>query len=420
MKRAHKGLPFSTALREVGSDLTEELREAYTRFLERRPGTELTAPSQEAGSGVVCISWIRMLSRGDNYLLGVDRELKENLSFEVPIFLPRERFLPASECLVLGHGFNESDYVKLFPWAYWLCKELSVPVIIFPCAFHINRRPGSWARLGRDLYHRRKRLAGNRASSPFNAVVSQRISEAPERFLRGALQSYQDLVDLLERIRQGTLEVMGMEGPSVPFAQGATPHFLGYSISGYLFLGALLMDEQKWLKESNLVLFNSFSAWDEANPVSVLVVDQEAYDRGTRFYLGDYLREASEGFRTLYEETQEGILFRRLFLRAAEGLPLKEEVATLRERLLVIADPHDPIFPGRAIGEHLGQEIPTVLLNLGRHEFPFNLPRTDTMGFHQLGRAIRGCWAPAPAYQETFCHWLSLVGRFLQPCLESV
>lgn len=400
--------------------LTEELQEAYTRFLERLPGTELATPSQEAESGVACISWIQMLSRGGHYLLAADQDIKDNLSFELPIFLPRERLLPASEYLVLGHGFNESDYVKLFPWAYCLCRELAVPVIIFPCAFHINRRPGSWARLGRGLYHRRKRLAGNRASSPFNAVVSQRISEAPERFLRGALQSYQDLVDLLERIREGTLEVMGMEGPSVPFAQGATPHFLGYSISGYLFLGALLMDEQKRLKESSLVLFNSFSAWDDANPVSVLVVDQEAYDRGTRFYLGDYLSEASEGFRTLYEETQEGILFRRLFLRGAGGPPLREAVARLREQLLIIADPHDPIFPGRAIGEHLGQEIPTVLLNLGRHEFPFNLPRTDATGFLQLGRAIRGCWAPAPAYQNAFSHWLSLVERFLQPCLESL
>jgi hypothetical protein len=357
--------------------------------------------------------WLEISSGGGWYLLSKDQEILENLSFLLPIFLPHSDAV-ASECLILGHGFNESEFVKLFPWAYCLCRELRIPVLIFPCAFHINRRPGSWVRLGRTYHHRRKQIPGNRRSSPFNAVVSQRISEAPERFLRGALQSYQDLRDLLRLIREGSLEARGPRGPVRPLAHGATPHFLGYSISGYLFLGALLMDVDGWLEESRLVLFNSFTAWDEANPVSVLVIDQEAYERGTSFYLEGYRKEGSPGFRSLYEDTPEGNRFRQLFLKNGGERPLSHDVSGLRDRLLVIADPHDPIFPGRAIGGHLGEGTAMVFMSLGRHEFPFNLPRQE-MGFVRLARAMRESWAPSPAYEEAFSRWVSLVTRFLGP-----
>ncbi len=397
--------------------LHEDLGPAYEAFRNGwLSGSPREAPGQGGRQPADCM-WLEVSSGGGGYLLSEDQEILENLSFLLPVFLPHSDAV-ASECLVLGHGFNESEFVKLFPWAYCLCRELQVPVLIFPCAFHINRRPSSWIRLGRTCHHRRKQIPGNRCSSPFNAVASQRISEAPERFLRGALQSYQDLRDLLRLIREGSLEARGPRGRLRPLAHGATPHFLGYSISGYLFLGALLMDVDGWLEESRMVLFNSFTAWDEANPVSVLVVDQEAYQRGTSFYLEGYRKEGSPGFRSLYEDTPEGNRFRQLFLKHGGDRPLSHDVARVRDRLLVIADPHDPIFPGQAIGEHLGREIPTVLLSLGRHEFPFNLPRTDAMGFPQLARAIRGCWAPAPTYKKAFFDWLHLVGWFLKPHVE--
>lgn len=398
--------------------MQEELRAAYSAFCGGQPALPTGGSAAGCPGSAVEVLWVEVSSAGRDYLLAEDQEIRENLSFAFPLFSPGPG-PPASRCLILGHGFNESDYIKLFPWAYCLCKVLGVPVIIFPCAFHINRRPVAWIRLGRAHHRRRRLLPGNRLSSPFNAVVSQRISEAPERFLRAALQSYQDLLDLLRTIRTGRLCTLGPRGKVRPLGEGAVPDFLAYSISGYLFLGAILMDQDHWVEESRLVLFDSFTAWDEANPVSVLVVDQEAYERGTRFYLGDYREEASEEFRALYEETAEGIMFRRLFLRGTVGTPLRQEVARLRERLLIIADPHDPVFPGQAIGEHLGHDIPSVLLSLGRHEFPFNLPRTDAMGFPQLARAIRGCWAPALVYQKAFFDWLHLVELFLKPHLES-
>ncbi len=392
--------------------LQEELRSAYAAFRKGQAGLAVNTHQALGPGSSVEVLWVEMSSTGRACLLVEDQGIRENISFSFPLFSPGPG-PPASRCLILGHGFNESDYIKLFPWAYCLCKGLGVPVIIFPCAFHMNRRPAAWIRLGRIHHHRRRLLPGNRLSSPFNAVVSQRISEAPERFFRGALQSYGDLMDLLRRIRDGTLYAQGPNGEVRPLGQGTAPDFLGYSISGYLFLGTLLEDRDSWLEESLLVLFNSFCAWDEANPVSVLVVDREAYDRGTRFYLEDYRREASDGFLALYEETEEGILFRRLFLRAAGGPPLREEVARLRERILIIADPHDPVFPGHAVGGHLGHEIPSVLLTLGRHEFPFNIPRAEEVGLVKLARAMRESWAPSARYEGLFLHWLCLVKDFL-------
>lgn len=390
-------------------DLREELQEAYKRFRSGCPGVLC----QNQRGAPVELLWVQVHSKAAHFLLQGDTEIGDNISFSVPLFMPGQEGR-ASECLILGHGFNESDYVKLFPWAYCLCQGLRMPVLVFPCAFHINRRPGSWVRLGRSLYHRRRNIPGNRFSSPFNAVVSQRISEAPERFLRGGLQSYEDLMDLLQQIRRGTLLGMAARGPVQPLAQGAIPHFLGYSVSGYLFLGALLMDREGWLEGSGCLLFNSFTAWDEANPVSILVIDQEAYQRGTRFYLEDYRREATKEFQTWYEGTEEGMLFQGLFLKQAGTSPLSRRVDRVRDRLLVVADPKDPIFPGRAIGKHLGEGIATVFMSLGRHEFPFNITPMEEMSFVQLARAMRESWAPSPCYEKAFFHWVGLIARFLR------
>ena len=388
-------------------ELESELERVYRAFR-----SSLTSSEARAGGSGVMFSSLEMRSRGWEVLLEGDRAINENLRFRIPLSFP-EKGIPADQCLILGHGFNETDYAKIFPWSYFLCRELGIPVLVFPCAFHLNRRPSHWVKLSRSLYHKRRQIKANRSSSPFNSVASERMSEAPQRFFLGALQSHGDLLDLVRLIRLGKLKVASGGQLLALTQEGAIVHFLGYSLSGYLFLGELLLDGEGLFEESKCVLFNSFAAWDEANPVSVLVVDEEAYRKGTDFYLGTYKLSSPKEFVALYEDSREGVLFRRLFLRDSGFSPLKAELAPLRERLLLVADPHDPIFPGKAIARHLGEDMATVFLTLGRHEFPFNISRTDSESFHHLAKAMRRSWLPAPSYREVFQNWLALIVRFL-------
>jgi len=389
-----------------------EFESVYKAF-----NSSLTSSEPKVGGSGVIFSSLEMRSRGWEILFQGDQGVKENIQFRVPLSLP-EQGIPAEQCLIVGHGFNETDYAKIFPWSYFLCRELRMPVLVFPCAFHLNRRPSHWVKLSRSLYHKRRQIQGNRSSSPFNSVVSQRMSEAPQRFFLGALQSHQDLLDLVRLIRSGKLKVL-LGGQILDLTkEGAIVHFLGYSMSGYLFLGELLLDAEGLFEDSKCVLFNSFAAWDEANPVSVLVVDEDAYRKGTDFYLGAYRLSSDEGFIALYEDSREGVLFRKLFLRDSGLSPLKTDLAPLRERLLLIADPHDPIFPGKAIARHLGEDLATVFLTLGRHEFPFNISRADSENFHHLAKAMRRSWRPASPYQEVFQSWVALVAMFLSGTLS--
>lgn len=392
-------------------DLREKLKTLYSTF--ERQGELLyfgLPPEQESR---VHISQLAFVSRNNRFLLAVDHRVDSNLSFAFPFFLPGSQ--PYDECLVLGHGFNEAAYIKLFPWAYCLCKEMCIPVVIFPLAFHMNRRPASWKTMMRPAYRARMHVVGNRCFSPFNAVVSQRISEAPERFFRGALQSYWDVMDLISEIGQGELEVPYGGKTIRPFRRGAKIHFLGYSISGYLYLAFLLIHAQGLLDDSRCLLFSSCTLWEDMDPVSVLVIDREAYEKATDFYMGGYQKEASPEFLEWFLETEIGVWFRTLFLDHSSLKSLKMEVQKLQGRLLIIADPNDPVFSAASIVNHLGEGTPILSLELGRHEFPFNIVRLDGRSFRDIAFDIRESYAPSSAYWSEFTIWLQWVKDFFGP-----
>jgi hypothetical protein len=344
------------------------------------------------------------------YLLEIDREIDSNLSFQYVLLLPSNRGAHG-RCLVIGHGFNEGAYTKLYPWAYSLCRTLQIPTVIFPLAFHINRRPVSWLHLMRPFYRDRKEVAENGCPSLFNAVISQRMAEAPERFFRGSLQSYGDMLEFIQRISDGSLEVP-LDGKQIrPFRDGTHIHFLGYSISGFLHLTLLLMHGQGFLHNSRCLLFSTCASWQDIDPVSVLVIDQDAFQRAGRFYQGSHKKEGSREFLRWLYETEVGLWFRRLFLEEDREI-LHREVQKLDGRLVVVVDPKDPVFPIEGIVRNLGKGVPIFTLSLGRHEFPFNIESLD-QPFPKIVDGIRKSYAPSLVHWPSFCAWLDLAKDFL-------
>lgn len=393
--------------------LEEELKLQYEMFEGRGQPAELEGRFD--GSDSPRILRPVFLSRHSGYLLDIDQKIQSNLSFHYLLFLPSAAQF--DECLIMGHGFNEAAYVKLFPWAYCLSKALHIPVIIFPLSFHINRRPTSWLYLMRSAYRSRKDVVHNRCQSPFNAVVSQRISENPERFFRGAFQSYCDIMDLIREIINGDL-VVSLAGRKIkPFREDTHVHFLGYSISGYLYLGLLLLHGQGILRNSRCLLFSSCASGEDINPVSILVIDQEAFEKALKFYGSGHKRQASTEFLRWFYETEAGQCFQSLFLEAGKE-KLHECVQKLVSRLAIIADPKDSIFPLEGIVRNLGKGIPTLILDLGRHEFPFNISELEGRESRAVISEIRNSYAPSPIYWTSFRKWLGWTTTFFMNSIK--
>jgi len=111
-------------------------------------------------------------------------------------------------------------------------------------------------------------------------------------------------------------------------------------------------------------------------------------------------------------ETELGVWFQRLFLEQDREI-LHRKVRTLNERLLVVADPKDAIFPLKDILKNLGEDIPSLPMDLGRHEFPFNIPSLEGRDFREIVAEIRRSYAPSPRYWTSYRMWLDAVEKFL-------
>jgi len=351
----------------------------------------------------------QFLSPHGGYLLEADREVTSNLSFHYVLLLPHK--LLNAQCLIIGHGFNEGDYIKLYPWAYSLCKALRMAVILFPLSFHINRRSSSWLYLMRPSYRERREIPHNRCSSLLNAVVSQRMSEAPERFFRGALQSYRDVLDLIQEIASGRLQVSFLGKKIKPFQADSSVHLLGYSISGFLHLALLMTHGQGLLRNSRCVLFSTCASGRDMDPVSILVMDQHAFQALMEFYTSTHKTTISKEFQRWFYETDLGVWFQRLFLEQDREI-LHRKVRTLYRRLLVVADPKDAIFSLEDIRKNLGEGIRSLPVDLGRHEFPFNISSLEGRDFREIVAEIRRSYAPSPRYWASYRMWLDAVEKF--------
>ena len=84
------------------------------------------------------------------------------------------------------------------------------------------------------------------------------------------------------------------------------------------------------------------------------------------------------------------------------------------KRLLIMADPKDTIFPLESIVRKVGQGAPWLTLDLGRHEFPFNVPTLDKRKFRDVAEEIKKSYVPSEAYWLSFNSWVEWATAFFQ------
>ena len=351
----------------------------------------------------------RFDSRWTGLLLPEDRDIAENRGFSYVVVEPVD--LPgggADEVLVIFHGLNEGSYGRMLPWACSFALRLSIPVILFPLSFHVDRRSDLWRTQDQSrIAAHRAALAGNGRTSPFNGRISERLDRSPERYFLGGLQSYFDAVDLAARIEAGD---------HVSCRAGARPRFLGYSAGGYLALVLLLADPDELFSETRAALFASGAPLDGIRPESLFIMDDGAAKR-----LSDYLRDRTF-LRGVVDDRHRRMVEppARWFAEVLfHGDGLAERLEAIGNRLLVVVNPADRVISAERAAWNLAP-APILRLDLGVHEFPFTtgdpLPGVydrRAPATRAMIRNVRNAHHISPAYRSAFDRFIHEVSTCL-------
>lgn len=302
----------------------------------------------------------------------VDVSIEENIHFRYPLLRDHEAGPPAraKEVVILLHGLNERSFTKYIPWAYQIWMQARMPVLLFPISFHINRVRRAWGGTQQACYERRMAIPGNEMSHRFNAVISDRLHAHPERFIWGALQSYYDILDVVETIRMG-------QHPH--FEPDARVHFMGFSAGGYIALALFLQNAHRWFDDSRAVMFASCAAVRDVNLASHLILDHAAEMALMKMYVKYRDKLTNPRLAHWFSQHPEGRWFDAFCGLMPDRSFLEPRLHEVAPRLLGIANTHDQVMtPGAMMNALQGTRRDTGVrieeLTLGIHENPFSAP----------------------------------------------
>lgn len=302
--------------------------------------------------------------------LPVDAEIVENLEFRYPLLRETGQVRKRDRVTIVLHGLNERSYGKYVPWAYHIWKRTGAPVVLFPMAFHINRVPSDWFRLVPESLARRKEVEGNDLVHRFNAIMSERLGDRPERFFWGALQTFWDVVDLARQIRAGR---------HPHFTPDARIDFLGYSAGGFVALALMLDDPEHLFSNSRAALFATSGAVRDLNLASPLIVDSAAETAMMKMYVRQLDQRFTPRMHHWIDHHSEARWLRTFCGMKPDRATLEVRMRQIAPRAIGIANSNDEVFPTGAMcnalqGVRRDTGVQVEELQLGIHENPFACP----------------------------------------------
>lgn len=198
-----------------------------------------------------------------------DAEIVENIKFRYHVIMPRGE-AKAKEVVFMFHGFNEKHWSKYLPWAKYISDRTGKSIILFPIAFHMNRAPAAWSDK-REMYNislqRKQRHPDVINSSLSNVAISTRLHNKPQRFIWSGLQTYYDVIDLVESIKSGNHPVIESD---------ASIDIVSYSIGSFLAEILMMTDKNNYFADSKFVSFCGGAVFNRLSPVSKYILDSEA------------------------------------------------------------------------------------------------------------------------------------------------
>jgi len=252
--------------------------------------------------------------------------------------------------IILLHGLNERSWNKYMQWGLRLATDTARPVILFPCAYHMNRSPRSWIdrHLMMPLVAARTALVPDTQLSTFvNVALSTRMSSSPQRFILSGYQTINDLKVLISSIGEGL-------HPDLP--GGGQVDIFAYSI-GALATQVMMLSKPSVLpEESRVMLFCGGSAFGLMNGTSKLIMDSRAFERLMTFYMewpGDSRNNDGDMLMKIMNDTPEGESFYAMTslnrLKAVSGTPFRNTEGKLR----AVSFAGDCVIPSDAVSATL-------------------------------------------------------------------
>lgn len=295
-----------------------------------------------------------------------DAEISENLNFRYHIIMPATT-AKSDKIIIMFHGFNEKYWDKYLPWAKYLAENTGKAVVMFPIAFHMNRAPLIWS----DT-HGMYKISQQRKewhpevinSSLSNVAISTRLHTKPQRFIWSGLQTYYDVIDLVENIRSGK---------HTAIEKDATIDFFSYSIG--TFLGEILMmtNGNDYFSGSKYASFCGGAVFNRLSPVSKFILDSEA-NVNLYSFLVEHLEshmKRDEVLRHYLNDYEVGINFKCMLNYKTLTKYREDKFRSLADRFYTISLANDEVVPPYEIINTLQGIARNIPMKVDVLDFPY-------------------------------------------------
>lgn len=295
-----------------------------------------------------------------------DGAIPENKTFSYPVFVPSSNN-KHGKAIILLHGLNERSWLKYLPWAYYLAVNTNRPVILFPISFHMNRSPESWAnpRAMMPLLSKRQVSRNPEMLTFANVALSQRLSDDPLRFFASGKQSAEDIVQLLEIIKNGEYPLL---------EKNSQVDFFSYSIGAFLSQVLFLANPKGLLTNSRLFMFCGGAHFSEMFGTSRLIMDSCAYASLRKYYLNDFLAELKirTPFSVYIKKSELGEAFLAMLSPETNKEFRESRFQSLSKQIRIVSLKSDKVIPSNFIQSTLAKVRSRVEGIVKELDFPFD------------------------------------------------
>lgn len=303
-----------------------------------------------------------------------DSEIAENIRFRYHVIVPKKT-AKAKGVIFLFHGFNEKYWSKYLPWAHRICEITGKAIVMFPIAFHMNRAPAAWSN-SREMFsvseQRKKRHPNVISSSLSNVAISTRLHNKPQRFIWSGLQTYYDVIDLVEYIKGGNHPCIEAD---------ASIDFCSYSIGTFLGEILIMTNKNGYFSNSRYATFCGGAVFNRFSPVSKFILDSEANVSLYSFvveHLESHIRR-DEILRHFLMAHDEGTNFRCMLNYQTLTAYRDDKFKELAERIYAVTLEKDEIIPpyeivNTLLGVHRNNKVKIDVFDFSypyKHEDPF-------------------------------------------------
>ena len=274
-----------------------------------------------------------------------DFDIVENREFKYIIF-KKSSEVKANGVIFLLHGLNEKYWDKYLPWAEKLVELTHKTVVLFPLAFHMNRTPAEWnhPRLMKTVSQIRCRHSHSITNSHFlNAAISARIQMKPQRFLWSGLQTFYDIIKLIEEIQTG----------KHPFINPDTQiDLFAYSMGSFLSEILLMANPKNYFKNSKLFIFCGGPTLDRMSLNSKYILDSDAMKAIHSFYierLESGLMSDEKIAYYLNGDYPVGTYFKAMLSYQKNKTVREKRFRELNDKIMAVALKKDNVIPPNAV-----------------------------------------------------------------------